>query len=73
MLSSRVILFLSYLLSLNGEGLEGFNDDAGIIAIVDVNRRTAHPVLQIVHGQRDVLREVLVEHLSDEVYDRHAL
>ena len=73
MLSSRIILFLSNLLSLNGEGLEGFDDDAGIIAIVDVNRGTAHPVLQIVHGQGDVLREVLVEYLLDKVYDRHAL
>lgn len=52
---------LQLLLPLQGELLEGLDDDAGVGAVVDEDGRAAHPRLQVVDGQRDVLSVVLRE------------
>lgn len=52
---------LQLLLPLQGELLEGLDDDAGVGAVVDKDGRAAHPRLQVVDGQRDVLSVVLRE------------
>ena len=51
------------LFPLSGKGLERFHDYAGVVAVVNVNGGTAHPVLKVVDGERDILREVFVENL----------
>ena len=48
------------MLALLTELLERVDNDAGVGAVVDVDGRTAHPRLQIVDRQRDVLRVRLV-------------
>lgn len=50
---------LQLLLPLQRELLEGLDDKASIGAVVHEDRRAAHPGLQVVDGQRDVLRVVL--------------
>lgn len=50
---------LQLLLPLQGELLEGLDDEAGVGAVVDEYRRAAHPRLQVVDRQRDVLGVVL--------------
>lgn len=47
------------LLPLQGELPEGLDDEAGVGAVIDEYRRAAHPRLQVVDRQRDVLRVVL--------------
>lgn len=50
---------LQLLLPLQGKLLEGLDDKAGIGAVVDKYRRAAHPRLQVIYRQRDVLSVVL--------------
>lgn len=50
---------LQLLLPLQGELFEGLDDDPGVGAVVDEDGRAAHPGLQVVDGQRDVLGVVL--------------
>lgn len=52
---------LQLLLPLQGKLLEGLDDDSGIGAVVDKDRWAAHPRLQVIDGQRDVLGVVLWE------------
>lgn len=56
---------LKLLLSLQGELLEGLDDDSRVGAVVDEDGRAAHPGLQVVDGQRDVLGVVLKETSGD--------
>ena len=51
----------SHLFPLNGKGFKRLDDNSGVVAVVNVDGRTAHPILQVVNGQRDVLRKVFVE------------
>uniref|UniRef100_A0A2M4B2S5 Putative secreted protein n=1 Tax=Anopheles triannulatus TaxID=58253 RepID=A0A2M4B2S5_9DIPT len=53
---------LHFALVLLGERVEAVHDDAGVRAIVHVDRWRSHPRLQIVDRQRDVLRVGTVEH-----------
>ena len=46
---------------MNGKGFKRLHDNSGVVAVVNVDGRTAHPILQVVNGQRDVLRKVFVE------------
>jgi hypothetical protein len=48
--------------ALLGKVVEPLNDEAGRRAVKHVDRGAAHPGLQLVDGERDVLRVVLVEH-----------
>lgn len=50
---------LKLLLPLQGELFEGLDDQAGIGAVVDEDRWAAHPRLQVIYRQRDVLSVVL--------------
>lgn len=50
---------LQLLLPLQGKLLEGLDDQAGVGAVVDKYGRAAHPRLQVIDGQRDILRVVL--------------
>lgn len=50
---------LQLLLPLQGKLFEGLDDDPGVGAVVDEDGRAAHPRLQVVDGQRDVLGVVL--------------
>lgn len=52
---------LQLLLSLQGELFEGLDNDSRVGAVVDKDGRAAHPGLQVVDGQRDVLGVVLKE------------
>ena len=51
----------SHLFPLNGKSFKRLDDNSGVVAVVNVDGRTAHPILQVVNGQRDVLRKVFVE------------
>lgn len=50
---------LQFLLPLQGKLFEGLDDQASVGAVVDEYRRAAHPRLQVIYGQRDVLSVVL--------------
>lgn len=50
---------LQLLLPLQGELLEGLDDQAGVGAVVDEDGRAAHPRLEVVDGQGDILSIVL--------------
>ena len=50
---------LQLLLSLQGELFERLDDDACVGAVVDEDGGAAHPRLEVVHRQRDVLGVVL--------------
>lgn len=50
---------LQLLLPLQGKLFEGLDNDPGVGAVVDEDGRAAHPRLQVVDGQRDVLGVVL--------------
>lgn len=49
-------MYLIIAFVLFSELFEVVDDDAGVGAVVDVERGRAHPRLQVVHRQRDVLR-----------------
>ena len=53
------VRYLQFLLSLQGELFEGLDDDARVGAVVHKYGRAAHPRLQVVDGEGDVLGVVL--------------
>ena len=57
-----VELVVVLLLVLVGESLEGLDDDAGVGAVVDEDGGGAHPGLEVVQAEGDVLGVVSVKH-----------
>ena len=53
------VCYLEFLFPLQGELFEGLDDDARVGAVVHKYGRAAHPGLQVVDGEWDVLGVVL--------------